>query len=495
MRLNHGTLVTTLMVLVLVVTMLCGVVGLLTALEMERLMAAMVSRNMPSVVAANELQQALLQQRGIVAAYFLEGHPGWLTDLDRIKPSVAHWLAEARKTAQREEERKILDQLTDVYTAYDSERERAIALFTAGRATEARDVLLRDVSLLSTRAQDLCRELVASNRRHNRAAVEDGHQRVEDLKLFLTIGLATGVALGLTLLMLVLRAVLNPLRRLAKDARAHSLEPSPVPTPRFQNELGELEYYSRALMSDMSRARTSLEESRRQLLTAEKLAAVGKFAACVAHEIRSPLTAMKMWLYQIQQAASAQPGIEQPIRVLENEICRLEELATSFLEFSRPPEIDRESVQISAVVDDTLELAGPRLREKGLRTVWVNGAVLPAVQGDPRQLRQVLLNLVANAADVTPRGGELRITESLEVGDDGSPQVVVRVQDGGPGVAEEVRAHVFEPFVTTKPHGTGLGLSIASSIVSRHGGRLDLESSTERGSVFSMRIPAARAQA
>lgn len=489
MRINHGTRVTTLMVLVLALTMLCGFGALLTALEMERLMGAMVSKNLPSMAAANELQKTLLQQRGIVAAYFLDGHPGWLNDLDRVKPSVAHWMAEARSTAHTEEERNILDLLAGTYTAYDAERERAIALFAAGRTVDARNVLLRDVSLMANQAEDLCRQLVEANQRYVRSALEDGHRRVERLKLLLMIGIATSVVLGLALLLLVLRDVLRPVRRLAEDAKALTAEPSSATPPQFLDELGELEFYSRALMSDMSRTRTSLEESRIRLLTAEKLAAVGKFAACVAHEIRSPLTSMRMWLYQLQQTASGHPETEQSCRVLATELSRLEDMATSFLEFSRPPVLDLAPSDMSAIVDGTLELAGPRLRERGLRTVRVNGTVLPKVLADSHQLRQVLLNLVANAAEATPEGGELRISETVEANGDARPEVVVRVEDGGPGVPAQVLAHLFEPFVTTKPHGTGLGLCIASSIVLQHGGRLVLESSSERGAVFALRVP------
>ncbi len=490
---NHGARVSALVALVLALTMLCGFGALMTAREMERLMEVMVTRNLPSAVAAVELENALQEQRGIVGAFMLDGgHPGWLNDLDRLKPKLTHWLAEARKTAHTDEERRILDLLAQVYSTYDAEREQAIALFQAGRKDEARGILLRDVSLLSDQAHTLCRQLVAANDRYVSATLREGHRRVANLALILAIGVAAAIVLGLILLLLVLRNVLLPVRRLAKDAKALAGDPSTPAPPQFPHEMDELEFYSRALMSDMTRTRTSLEESRHRLITAEKLAAVGKFAACAAHEIRSPLTAMKMWLYELKQSAVSHPGIEQKCRVLEEEMARLEDLATSFLQFSRPPRLKLEPQDLGAIVGCTLELAAHRLRQRELRTVRVNGTPLPEVLADAHQMRQVFLNLVANAAEATPMGGELRIAETFETDADGHADVVVRIQDGGPGVPEEVRARLFEPFVTTKPNGTGLGLCVASSIVSHHGGRLLLESSSERGAVFAVRIPASQ---
>jgi signal transduction histidine kinase len=488
---NPGRGVTILVAVVLLLTMSCSLVALLTAREMERLMGTMVLKDLPSVEAAAELQNALLQQRGLVAAYMLdEGRLAWVNDLDRSKPMLAHWLAEAKRTARTDEERNILAQLTEVYVSYDKERERAIALFEAGRTSEARNDLLGDVSRLSDQANGLCRQLVSANERYMASSLVEGHQRV--FLMALALGSGVGIAILLTsgLLLILFRRFLLPMRRLAKDAKAFSDAPSMPARPIFDDEVHELEFYSRALMSDMTRTRTSLEESQLRLVTAEKLAAVGKFAACAAHEIRNPLTSMKMWLYELKRSAGDQPEIATHCRVLDEEIRRLEELATSFLQFSRPPNLQLAPESIDSVVDCTLQLAHHRLDEKGLRVVRVNGSVLPLVMADAHQLKQVLLNLLANAADAAPEGGEVRIIESLEPGAGDRPDVVVRVEDDGPGVPEEVRRRLFEPFVTTKPNGTGLGLCIASSIVAHHGGRLSFESSDRPGAAFAMRIPA-----
>ena len=454
-------------------------------------METMVSNNLPSVVAAVELETALQRQRGLVDAFMLDGgQPGWLNDLDRAKPSLAHWLAEAKRTARTDEERKTLAMLTAVYKSYDEERERAITLYQEGHALEARRVLLRDVSLLSNQADDLCRQLVASNQLYINTSMRQGHRQVAALALVLAAGVGLAILLSLSLVLIVFRRFLLPVRRLAQDAKAFSDDRSPAGRASFQDEFHELEFYSRALMSDVARTRTDLEESERRLLVAEKLAAVGKFAACAAHELRSPLTAIKLWLYEIRRSAGRPADVEHGCQVLEEEVGRLEELATSFLRFSKPPKMRLAVEDMTAILDRTLELAQPRLVERGIKLVRVNGAVVPPIMADANQLRQVLLNLIGNAADATRGGGEVRVIETSETGPDGRAEVVIRVQDDGPGIAEEVRERLFEPFVTTKPHGTGLGLAVSASIVSQHGGRLALDSTGPPGTVFSVRIPA-----
>jgi len=488
---SSGRRVTALVAVVLLLTTFISVGAVLTSREMERLMETMVSTNLPGVEAATELQNALLQQRGLVAAYMLDdGRLAWVNDLDKIKPVLERRLAAAQRTATGEQQRKILVMLTDAYASYDQERERAIALYHEGRRDEGRRLLLGDVSFLADRAYDLCRQLVVENERSMRSAVADAHRQVGSLALALGAGVGLAILLSVGLVLLVFRRLLLPMRRLARDARAFSDGAAGVTAGRFADDLHELEFYSRALMSDMTRTRTDLKESQGRLVAAEKLAAVGRFAAAATHEIRSPLTSMKMWLYQLKQSVSGQPEAAHACAVLEGELSRLEDLATSFLQFSRPPSLKLGTHCVSEIVGRTLELARHRMEERDVRLVRAVESGMPPVRADAHQLRQVLLNLLTNAADATPRGGVVRVSESFEPGGNGHPEVVVRIGDEGPGIPDSVRERLFEPFVTTKPNGTGLGLAVASSIVAQHGGRIVLEDQEGPGAVFAVRLAA-----
>ena len=491
MRLSQGVRITLLLSVVTGLGLACSVGALLTARRVDRMVGAIVTENTPSLVAAAELEKALQEQRGLVSAYMLDGGKlAWIFELDRRKPALDHWLKEARLSARTREEIQTLDLLQQVYAEYDRQREQVIALVQAGRTDQARQILLRDVAGLAVQASALCHQFVELNQAAMNARIARAHLETARMTVMVGVGTVVAVVAAALLLVLVLRDVLLPVRKLAHDARA--LAPGHA-TSRFSNDLRELEFYSRALMSDVSRTRVHLEESQERLVRSEKLAAIGHFAAGITHEIRNPLSAMRIWLYELAHACQGNPEAQKNLRVLEGEVLRLEELATSLLRFSRPPQLRCERRMIHEMVEHALTVSECRLHEKQLKAVAVREGVDPDVMADPDQIHQVLLNLIANAADATPTGGEIRITETVETGEGGVRECVVRVQDGGRGVAKEIRERLFEPFTTTKTNGTGLGLSIASDIMTHHGGRLVLESSTPEGCRFAIRLPACSA--
>lgn len=473
-KVGPGRRIAALVAVVVLLTVISSLTALLTARKMERLMDTIVSENLPGAEAATELQKALLQQRGLVTAYMLdEGRLAWVNDLDRIRPILAARLERARRTARSEDQRHILSQLAGVYASYDQERERAISLYRAGRKEEAREALLGDASRLADQANDLCRQLVTSNEAAMQTSLREGQQRVALLTLALATGVGLAISLGFGLLFLIFQRLVLPVRRMARDARALQSSESNL---EFPDEMRELEHWQRV--------------SRDRLVVAEKLAAVGQFAAVAAHEIRSPLTSMKMWLYQLREAGRSNPEVERSRLVLEEEIGRLDELATSFLQYSRPPKLSPVKQCIGSIIDRTLELARHHLDARNVRVTCTQKTPLPAVLVDAHQMRQVVLNLVTNAAEASPAGGTVQIIETEELSEGGGREVVVRIQDDGPGIAEGVRERIFEPFVTTKRTGSGLGLSVAASILRLHGGRLILESTGATGTVFALRIPA-----
>jgi signal transduction histidine kinase len=258
------------------------------------------------------------------------------------------------------------------------------------------------------------------------------------------------------------------------------------------DEFGAAGFYLRALMSDVTNARSALQRSRQRVLNAEKMAAVGKLAAGVAHEIRNPLIAVKLWLTAIQKKRQTDPELCRDLKIISEEITRLDGIVRDFLEFSRPRPLDIEPLQIAPLLDETLELVGRRFEESRINLVRNYTAELPPIMGDGKQLKQVFINLLNNAIDVMPKGGEIRVIAGT-VCDPGTPKmVVVRIQDTGPGMPEDVRQRLFEPFFTTKESGTGLGLCIAAGIMTRHAGRLVLDSSDGQGTTFAVWIQAAQ---
>ena len=238
----------------------------------------------------------------------------------------------------------------------------------------------------------------------------------------------------------------------------------------------------------------SLHRIRCQLFEAERLALAGRLAASMAHEIRSPLTAMKMWLVAIRTAARPDAELHRKFDVVAEEMDRLEGMVLAFLEFSRPATPTLRAQCIAAIIDKTVNLARHQIRHKRIRFLCDNPLGLPPVLVDPAQLQQVFLNLLNNAVEATPEGGEIRFRTALESDQRNSDRVVVRVEDTGPGIPQDARSQLFQPFSTTKEHGTGLGLYIAAQIMTRLGGKLLLETSTPRGTSFAVWIPTAKGE-
>ncbi len=155
------------------------------------------------------------------------------------------------------------------------------------------------------------------------------------------------------------------------DARSFSGQRSVNSSDMPEDELSAVGAYLHSLMCDVSDARSALEENRRRLINAEKLATVGRLAAGVAHEIRNPLTAVKMWLFSIRKAVGQNPELDRKFEIVSEEITRLERIVRNFLEFSRPSELKLEMQPISSLIDRTLELFNHRIEEKKLRLARV----------------------------------------------------------------------------------------------------------------------------
>jgi two-component system, NtrC family, sensor kinase len=235
----------------------------------------------------------------------------------------------------------------------------------------------------------------------------------------------------------------------------------------------------------------AINAARARLVQSEKLAALGQLATAIAHEVRNPLGVIR----------SAAQGVAETLRDQEEdgrracsfilaEIDRLNNVISSLLAFARPLRLAPRQVPVGHLFDAALMLAREELSGKGLEVRRREAADLPSVLADPDLLSQVLLGLLANAADVTTPGGAVFL-EARRL--DGA--VEIAVADTGPGVPADLRARVFEPFFTTRERGTGLGLAIARQIVEAHGGRIDVADRAGGGARFAIRLPsAARAE-
>jgi signal transduction histidine kinase len=237
--------------------------------------------------------------------------------------------------------------------------------------------------------------------------------------------------------------------------------------------------------------RVKLVESQALAERNEKLASLGLLAAGVAHEIRNPLTAMKAALF-IQQK-KFQPGSpeQSDVELVEREILRLERIVNEFLRFARPAEPELATIPANQPLEEVQALLTAQLAKQGIQLVRETAGPM-RVTVDPGQIKQVLINLVRNAADSMNGSGTITLRarhDRKRLANGEAEVVVLEVADTGKGIPPEVEARLFDPFFTTKDNGTGLGLSIAARVVEKQGGSLQYQTQVNRGTTFGIVLP------
>jgi signal transduction histidine kinase len=272
----------------------------------------------------------------------------------------------------------------------------------------------------------------------------------------------------------VLRSVARPVARLqAGAARLASGDLDTHIDVDSRDEFGALARQFNAMTG-------ALKEHQEKLVHSEKLAGIGRLAAGVAHEINNPLAVILGYARLLRRRSD--DSAAEDLKVIEDETLRAKLIVDGLLDLSRPLSLEPEPLDLRALCEEAIG----RLRETGLlEHVEVTVVGDAQVEGHPQKLRQVVLNLVKNAAEAAGEGGKVEVRVE---GRSGDARVVVR--DTGPGLSRDARRKLFEPFFTTKDTGTGLGLAVSQGIVHAHGGEIDAESLPGGGAQFTVRLPA-----
>jgi signal transduction histidine kinase len=260
---------------------------------------------------------------------------------------------------------------------------------------------------------------------------------------------------------------------------------------RIRNFNGELQETVAQATAELRDLNGKLFEARREMGRLEQLAAVGEVAAMVAHEVGTPLTSVSGHLQLLAEEVQ-EPHIRERLSVIEMHIGRAIATTQGFLDSARFPAPNRRLIRVNAVVHEVLALASAGIgRQRGIQVVTELSPQLSEVSADGDQLRQVLLNLVTNALDAMPEGGQLVLRTRPVFGADGLVSVQVQIADTGLGIPPEDLRRLFDPFFTTKGpgQGTGLGLAICQRIVKAHKGSIEVQSEQGQGTTFLMTLP------
>jgi signal transduction histidine kinase len=318
----------------------------------------------------------------------------------------------------------------------------------------------------------------------------------EQQSILLIVGFsALAVMIGV-FITLATQRILAPIRRLTEAVKD-------VGEGQFARELAvhsddELAILAREFNAMARKLRDrdrQLQEKTAEVLRAERLAAVGRLAAQITHEIRNPLSSLSLNTELLQERleggiddAAGKSEAHALLRSMAREMDRLAEITEEYLRFARQPKPALGPVDLNDSVDELVDFMLPELAKGGVTATRDLAAAEPRVRADPSQLRQVLLNLVRNAREAAGTGGRIHIRTRTDAA---KGVARLEVEDDGPGVPAELRAHLFEPFFSTKERGTGLGLAVVQQIVHEHGGEVTCHAVLPKGTRFVVALPLA----
>jgi two-component system sensor histidine kinase HydH len=457
-----------------------------------------LSEKVTHVLAAEELVLAIREIRGHVARYIIDGDR---TALTLVPPCIekVHRVASGLKGMADEGEQLLLKQLEDAADQFATEVARTTA-------TSSGDKLTHEIARLRNIVIGTMMPPAAELLELNHGQINEVDRRNVIMSNRMSIGLfALGICGGLAGLLGgfgMSRAINRNLVQLSVPIRSVAgkldevVGPLTLSAGHSFEEVNELLEQMAVRVGDVVQ---HLHESRQQAMRAEQLAAVGQLAAGLAHELRNPLTSVKIL---VQSAAERPlPGLRSPrdLAVLEEEIGRMEQLITTFLDFARPPSPKKRWIDLRADVEHVLTVVRPRAERIGVEFSTMIPERPLMLAADSMQMRQLLMNLALNAVDATGANGHVW----LSIDDDeteppangsgavGSRWLNLRVSDDGRGLPHELGEKIFDPFVSTKETGIGLGLSISKRIVETHGGTIEAIERPGGGAIFIVRLPMA----
>ncbi len=391
-------------------------------------------------------------------------------------------LAHAQEVAATEEEGSLVRQLADSFTRYRQRWNTHVASVPA--------VGEEAVTILETETLPLCRQL----REYHSLRIEQVAAAHRHIVHWMAWGLASvgsiGALAGLALGYSVARRLRHSIYQLSvcvQDAAGKLRQPLPTVILTAGGDLHHVHEQMHGVLREIERIVEQLQQREREVLRADQMAVVGQMAAGVAHELRNPLTSIKMLVQANREEAEARGLPAEDLQMIEQEIRRMERCLQTFLDFARPPRPARRPISLAVLVDRTFALVEGRARKQHVTLHCTPPTTPVIVEADTDQMQQLLVNLALNALDAMPQGGRLDIRLGAPV----HGQVELWVCDTGPGIAPTLLPRLFEPFVSSKATGLGLGLVVSRRIAESHGGNLWVTNPPHGGACFVLRLPVA----
>lgn len=482
--------------------------GILAAWNVQRQQASvsqLVNLEFHNTLAAQDLLLVVNDIRQMLRQYLREQDSDHLEQIVRLKPVIDNRLkrlsgfARAAETFEGNLETKtsmaICSDLQVGKKRFYEQLEKIRGQGLSKEEKRARAFELDDI--LNEAVQRPLNDYIKSNEqaadRTNEANRQTANKMFEAFLLLGVCGGAAGLVAGLAIARGVHRSMvkLDVSVRGAADRLQEVIGPAKIASP---GGIDDLATGIKQVEDQIGLVIERLQEREQESMQNQKFAAVGQLAAGLAHELRNPLMPMKML---VQRALSRPdgPSLSVPqLKVLDEEIRRMEGLVHEFLDFAKPQALQPRRIDLTTVIRQATELVAARANVQHVELSADLTGCPVEVLADPLRIRQVILNLLLNSLDAQPEGGSIDIRLSEEVlfiNGEPKPFIKIDVDDSGTGIPENLYEEIFEPFMSTKETGTGLGLTISRRIILNHGGQLKVANTPQGGAGFIILLPQA----
>jgi len=321
-------------------------------------------------------------------------------------------------------------------------------------------------------------------------SLEDVYQELWNTRLILFIIGLTGLVLGTIGVTFLVKRITGPIKKLAEGTvKISKGDFSQMIEIDSQDEIGDLAQNFNQMSHQLQLTREKMEAAQKKLVQAEKLASIGRISASIAHEIRNPLTSVKLNIQRVMESDNLEEIERDHLNISQEGISQIENFIKELLNFTRVAELNKERFVIQDIIEETIKMMADSLALKKIQLERKYEQDLPEVYVDGDKIRQVFLNILHNACEAVKEGGQISISVG-SISINRSRKLRVEITDDGCGIPEENWENIFEPFYTTKASGSGLGLANARKIVEQHHGTIRVKKKQGPGACFEIIIPA-----
>jgi two-component system, NtrC family, sensor histidine kinase HydH len=446
-----------------------------------------LSDKFTSIQAADAMQDVLWRLQATVMEVVERADSHTRIEVTDLENAFERHLVEAEAGAITSDEKKIIEDIRDQFSKYRTILHRRLDSDSIQGQTDPTPVEMAHIAHAIT---DSCKGLLEINEKFIADSTAQRSRLRAGLDLAMIVLWIIGPFVGITWGLWAARRLQRSISQVSislKDAAGgldreigcFELHPS--------DDLPILHRQVQLVATRIKQVVEELEQARRESMLADRLAVAGELAAGVAHELRNPLTSVKLLIQNAEEHSSKVPLSKEHIHVILEQIVRMENTIQGLLDFARPPQMRTTRHDLRDTLRLALNLVEGHAKQQDV-DVCVDFPTSPVfVDGDPEQLHQVFVNLLLNGIESMPEGGELKV--SIQCDDRNVQCCRVIFEDSGVGISQTVMERMFEPFVTNKERGTGLGLAISRRIVNQHSGKITAGNREDEGAVFAVELP------